>query len=135
MIKHLENTPQCPSCEAKLLTAHPDLVEWFHVRVKPNFPTFHISWAWRGKEDQEKFVTEKRSKLHYPFSPHNKCDDRGKPCSMALDLFEQVGGKDFYPISMYHRIQELIEEHNDHIEWGGRWHTIGDSDHFQLELG
>src|SRR5690349_12146439 len=53
MTFHHTPEPTCPLCEEKLLTAHKDLQVWFR-EAKRTFPDMHVSWAWRGKTDQEK---------------------------------------------------------------------------------
>lgn len=134
MNHHVNGLTRCPLCEEKLSTAHPDLAEWYRTRVKINFPQMHISDAWRGKEEQERAFACKKSILHFPFGAHNKMDEQGNPCSLALDLFELISGHATYPVNVFHKIQELIDEFDDPIFWGGRWEKLGDFCHFQLEL-
>lgn len=130
MLHHINGAQECPLCEDKLKSVHPDLASWYRKRVKPCYPLIHISWGYRDKENQEICVTSGKSKLHYPMSPHNKKDAQGNPCSLAIDLFEQIGAKNTWPMNVFHGIQELVDMYEDPIKWGGRWGW--DSDHFEL---
>lgn len=133
--KHTNATETCPSCEEKLKTAHPELQEWFNTVVKPKHRDAHISWAWRGKEDQEKAFLDGATKLHFPLSPHNKTDDQGNPCSLALDLFEL----DYNSIARwawgyFRDIAKEAQQSKFKIRWGGDFKTLGDSNHYSIEL-
>lgn len=133
--KHTNSTPTCASCEKKLLQAHPLLAEWFRDKIKPNYPDCHISWSYRGQADQEKAFIERKSALRFPLSMHNKSDDQGNPCSLALDLFEL----DYHGMACWHwkyfrDIATFCEKENMPIFWGGHWKKLGDFDHFQLVI-
>lgn len=122
----------CPSCDFKLESAHIDLQGWFSL-VKMNFPRAHISWSWRGEQDQEQAYADHRTKLHFPNSPHNHLED-GKPCSLALDLF--VLSEDhtaLFPPTFYAAVNEMNKVNGRKIVWGGSFSSLGDFDHFQLE--
>ena len=134
MTKHTNNGPSCPSCESKLLNAHPTIAEWFKTIVKPFSPTCHVSWSWRGKEDQEQAFLDGKSKLHFPNSMHNKLDDYDNPCSMALDLFELDGnGMACWHYGFFRDIAQHSDKSSARIIWGGTWKTISDNDHFQMD--
>lgn len=62
----------------KLKECHPNLIKLI-MRVDKLYPV-QVICGHRNKEDQEKAVLEKKSKLHYPNSKHNKTP------SMAVDI-------------------------------------------------
>jgi hypothetical protein len=133
--KHVNGTPDCPLCEVKLQQAHPDLVKWFKEKVKPSFPAAHISWSYRDKANQEQAFLDGKSKLHYPLSAHNKCDDHGNPCAMALDLFElDFHGQASWPWGFFRDISNMNNKDACPIFWGGLWAKLGDADHMELRL-
>lgn len=132
MSKHANGTPSCPACEDKLKEAHPDLAAWFRDSVKPKHNDAHISWSFRGKEDQEKAFVERKSKLHFPLSAHNKSDDIGNPCALALDLFElDFNGQARWSWGYFRTIAEECEQAGHPIFWGGHWEKLGDFDHYE----
>lgn len=120
----------CPGCELKLDEAHPYLAQWFREKVKPKYPNAHVAWSYRGEADQNAAVSEGRSEQPYPQSAHNHTEN-GKPCSYALDLFEQVQGKGLWSPGFYSSVNADIDKEGLPIFWGGRWKKLGDKDHFQ----
>jgi hypothetical protein len=124
--------PTCPSCETKLCQAHVSLRDWFH-KVKAANPNVHISWSYRGQEDQEKAFQEGKSKLHYPDSAHNKVGQDEQPCARALDLFQidEDGVARFSP-PFYAKLAAQCLDDRDPIRWGGTFKSLGDKDHFEL---
>lgn len=132
-MNHHTQAPSCPLCEEKLSQAHPDLAAWYR-RVKPLWPDMHISWSFRDQPSQEQAFKDGKSKLHYPHSAHNKVDLFNKPCAEALDLFEidESYLAKFNP-SFYAAINAYNERNGFKVMWGGKWKTIGDADHFQLQ--
>jgi hypothetical protein len=130
---HHTHDAECPLCKQKLSTAHPRLRDWYLIRVKPAHPGVHISWAWRGKEDQEKFFQEKKTTKHFPDSPHNHMLEDGTPCSLALDLFLLTAdNRALFPSKIYATIAQEAESQRDPIFWGGHFKSLGDADHFQF---
>jgi hypothetical protein len=131
-LRHTDD-PVCPLCTEKALQAHPELAAWYG-RVKSRYPNVHISWSYRGAEDQEKAVLEGKSKLHYPKSQHNKTDAQGKPQAHALDLFliDEDGAARFPPM-FYAKLNAENEANREAILWGGRWKKFGDLDHFEMQ--
>jgi hypothetical protein len=125
MIHHTDD-PICPSCTQKLGLAHPVLQNWFKIYVKPNFPTAHISWSFRGQADQEAAFSAGKTKCHWPDSPHNKAP------AQALDLFKQEKGIDSFPYTLFKSINDYNDKHSIEIRWGGDFTSLGDSDHYQL---
>lgn len=125
----------CPACAEKLSTAHHELREWYVSAVKPNFPETHVSWSFRNKEEQEKVFAEGKSYFHFPMSAHNKSDDQGNPCSLALDLFQQdAQGIGHWPPKLFLDISNMCILNKLPIRWGGVWKHLGDADHFELVL-
>lgn len=124
----------CPLCTQKLTQAHPILVDWFNHDVKPRYPNAHVSWSWRGKEDQEKFFDAGTTKLHFPKSAHNNMKQL-LPYSLALDLFQidEDGVARFAPL-FYAKLAQEIDENRRPMFWGGKWKRLGDLDHFELDL-
>ncbi len=134
MLRHIEGL-ECPLCNEKLRSADPTIVNIYKLLIKPNFPDCHISWTYRNKEDQEEAFKNKRSKLHYPDSLHNKTDSYGKPCARAIDLFQLTKEKKAaFPVKYYFQIAELLKKQQMPIRWGGTFKSISDFDHFELAV-
>lgn len=131
-VAHHTADSACPLCEAKLLTAHPYMRDWFH-RIKALTPTVHVCWAYRGKEDQEQAFRDGKSKLHYPNSPHNRINLDGKPESYALDIFQIVGGRAVFDALFYAKVNAYNVAGNEPILWGHIWKNLGDLDHFSYD--
>lgn len=133
--KHTNAIGPCPSCEQKLLQAHPLVVEWFNTVVKPAHQDAHISCTWRNKQDQELAFLNGASQLHWPLSDHNKTDDQGNPCALAVDLFEL----DFNSVArlswkFFKTIADETEKSTFKIKWGGYYKTLGDAAHFGIDI-
>lgn len=134
-MKHANGVAACPSCEDKLKDAHPDIAAWFREKVKPRHKDCHISWSFRGKDDQEKAFLDGKTRLHFPLSAHNKSDDQGNPCSLALDLFElDYNGQACWSWDYFRLIADEAQASHAPIFWGGNWAKLGDFDHFELRL-
>lgn len=130
MSHHSNLEPTCPLCAEKLEQAHHYMRKWFE-NVKRRHPKAHISCAWRGKEDQDRAFQGKKSKLPFPLSKHNRMIN-GKPCSLALDLFELSDeGQAIFSPSFYAKINGENEEDRARIRWGGTF-QIRDYDHFEM---
>lgn len=138
-MSHKNGTLDCETCAEKLAHAHSELAIWYTDNVKPAFPNAHISWSYRGPEDQEKCFKDGKSNAHYPMSPHNKTDDQGNPCALALDLFQlSESGQAFWPVSWFNEINKLCVQDFPSMEWGGNFTIKGkyrDFDHYQINLG
>jgi hypothetical protein len=118
-------------CEQKLESAHEILRDWFY-KVKKSFHDVHISWAWRGKEAQDEFVKVGKSRAHWPHSKHNH-QRNGKPCSLALDLFQLKDGKAQFFHDFYSGIDDFNKTINAPIRWGARFvGPLLDANHFEL---
>lgn len=132
MPKHKNNSDKspCPSCQEKLKTAHPKLVAWFNDVVQPKFNDAHVSCAYRGKVEQNQAHAEGKSQLAYPNSKHNKTDLDGKPCALAIDLFQLCSnGMAAWPFKYFKEISVVMEPG---MTWGGNWKFV-DSPHYQLD--
>lgn len=129
-LRHTQD-PTCPLCEEKLKSAHPFLAYIFH-EIKTRHPGVHISWAFRGREDQDRAYAEGKSKVKCPDSPHNAME-KEKPRSQALDLFRLTPeGKAEFPTEWYRHIYQELETKGCPIVWGGTLKRLGDYNYFQL---
>lgn len=134
MNKHSNEPKACPECEEKLLQAHTTLAEWFRSCVKPAHQDCHISWSYRDQKSQNEAYAEGKSKLAWPMSAHNKSDDQGNPCSMALDLFQIASnGMAVWGWKYFKQIADEAVKNSEPIEWGGSWQSFEDSDHYELK--
>lgn len=145
-----EAGPVCPGCEAKLRSVHPYLVDWFHQHVKPEWPTIHISWGYRGKFDQDLCFRQKTTKLPWPKSAHNRrvaidsakpfdasneTDPNSRPESIAIDLFQlDETGKAIWVPHTFFKLSQQINDAAEPIKWGGLFRFLGDADHFEINL-
>jgi hypothetical protein len=129
-VKH-ENGKECESCAKKLEGADPLIAHWFY-ELKDQFPTAHISCAFRGKEEQDRMVLEKASLLKWPHSKHNVMV-KGQPNARAIDLFSlNDEGEAEFRIGFYVQIANWLEDRESPISWGGRWRW-SDPPHFELK--
>lgn len=127
MLHTLGSDGFCIGCALKLKDAHPELDRFFREYVLPKYSRAHISWSFRGEEDQEQAYRDGKSKLHWPHSPHNQ-----KP-SLAIDLFEiDENGRAKWDPKFFAMIAQEAVIHGLPIVWGGSWKSIGDTDHFEL---
>lgn len=129
MSLHHSSDAECPLCEFKLSQAHGRLAEWYR-QVKAKYPNVHVSWSYRGPEDQDKAFFDGKSTLRYPDSKHNKMQDQ-KPCAEALDLFQidEDGVARFSP-AFYAKVAEEFKG----MRWGGTFRSLEDKDHFEIEV-
>lgn len=126
--------PICPGCETKLKDAHPIISEWFREHVKPKHLDCHISCSFRGEKDQNEAKALGKSQLAWPLSAHNKSDDQGNPCAIALDLFELASnGMAVWRYKYFREIAQECEGLDISIRWGGTFKSLGDYCHFELE--
>lgn len=124
---HHTSEPVCPLCEEKLSQAHEHLATWFRTIVKPKWPDAHVSWSYRGKEDQEKAFADAKTRLHFPKSAHNH-----QP-ALALDLFQlNEDGVAVWSPKFFAQVALLNKGEYPNLVWGGTFKTLGDGDHFEL---
>lgn len=122
----------CPLCEDKLKDSHPTLVFWFR-KIKSQFKDCHISWTFRDEKWQNWAYDNKKSKLRWPNSKHNKMKD-GKPESQAMDLFQLRADKlAGFAISYFRAIYAYLSSQNASVTWGGLWKQFPDGDHFEIK--
>ena len=134
MNHHSNDVFPCPLCEEKLAEAHPLIAQWFREKVKPRHKDAHISWSYRDKTNQNQCYAEGKSKLPYPKSKHNKTDEKGIPCSQALDLFKLASnGMACWEWLYFKAIFDEVVLDNAPIIWGGIFKSISDHDHFELK--
>ena len=114
--------------ERLLSTAHPKLRIVFR-EVLPIFDHTIVS-GYRGKEEQNKYVKDKKSKLPFPKSMHNH-----QP-SLAVDAVPYPSGYDNIPLM--HTFASLVMAigimKGIRITWGGRWEDPNDLAHFELVI-
>lgn len=104
---------------------------WFE-QIKEKHEDLHISWSYRDQIDQEKAFNDGASRLHYPASTHNKTDSQNKPCSRALDLFQQIDGVFVADPAFFSKLNQENASEGIKLRWGGQFKTLGDSGHFEL---
>lgn len=126
-----EHGEVCPSCTLKISQTHPDLESWFSW-IKFSHPEAHISWSYRGKEDQDRMVREGKSFLSYPASKHNSTKPDGTPQARALDLFQLINGKAVFDIEWYKKINEETKKSGFKLVWGGEFKKLKDFNHFEM---
>jgi peptidoglycan L-alanyl-D-glutamate endopeptidase CwlK len=107
---------------------HPDLQKILDMAIKEY--DFTILCGYRGEVEQNKAFAEKKSKLKYPNSKHNK-----KP-SLAFDVapypidWNNIGR--FIELSMV--IKRCAKEAGIKLTWGGDWRTFKDYPHYELNI-
>jgi hypothetical protein len=127
-----KNGVDCTRCAAMLEEAHPDIHYWFH-RIKEHFPTAHCAYVFRGKEEQDKMVAEKKSLLKWPHSRHNYMEG-DKKLSRAMDLFTlQDDGKAEFRMGFYVQVANWLDDVGAPITWGGHFRKLIDGPHFELK--
>ncbi len=131
-MKHSNAPKLCPGCEEKLKGVHHALAAVFRDVIKPRFRSCHISDGWRGEEEQNKAFEEGKSLLKWPNSAHNKLDDQGNPCSLAIDLFELEGnGLGYWRWKYFEAIGGVLKNLGVPVMWGGYWKDFKDGPHFE----
>jgi peptidoglycan LD-endopeptidase CwlK len=138
--KHSNRLETCQLCEEKLKTVHADLAAIFREVIKRRFHDAHISEGWRGEFEQRRAFAEGKSKAPWPLSKHNKLDDQGNPCSLAIDLFELASnGLACWRWGYFKAIAEELDREDLPIRWGGDWNGNGikdkndfDAPHFEI---
>lgn len=132
-LHHVNGILACPSCEDKLTRAHPTMREWYGRR-KASRPDLHICWSFRNQSEQEEAFLNKKTKLHYPQSKHNRVNEAGAPESDALDLFFiDENGQAVFDVPL--RFEEISQESKAEaapVLWGRDFESHKeDYDHFE----
>ena len=121
--------------EAQLGTCHPDLQRLFREVIK-HYDCIVLE-GHRGKEDQERYVREGKSKVHWPNGNHN-----ATPSNAADVAPYPVNWRDrerFYYFGGF--VKGVAAELGIDIRWGGDWdsdddlhdQTFFDLPHFELQ--
>lgn len=119
----------------RLATCHPDLQDLCDEAIKT--VDFMVICGHRGEAEQNKAFAEKKSKLKFPHSKHNKLP------SHAVDLapVKYMNGKvtiDWNDIKAFKTLAmhviNIANEKGLPLEWGGNWTKFKDYPHFQLNL-
>lgn len=135
MSRHTNDPSGCPKCDEMLKDGHEDIQYWFAV-VKQAFPSVHTSCVYRGKNEQDKLVSEGKSRLKWPHSKHNALGPDNKPRAEAMDLFRlDDSGKAEFRMGYYIQIANFLEDAGAPIDWGGDFKNLVDGPHFQLKSG
>lgn len=122
----------CPLCLLKLKQAHPYLGEWF-LALKRKYVNVHVSWSFRNQEEQTQCFKDGKTKLQWPYSPHNNMNASNEPFALALDLFqEDEDGVARWSQPFFMKVNEENVAAGEPIAWGGRFKTLADLDHFQF---
>jgi len=111
-----------------LATCHRDLQKVAHEAIR-HFD-FTVIQGHRGKAEQNKAYREKKSKLQWPLSYHNKLP------SMAMDCVPHpVDWTDKKAFDEMGRVmKEAAKKVGVRITWGGDFRDWYDGPHFQIEL-
>jgi len=122
----------CSGCMDKLAMADSYLANWFYS-VKEAFPSTHVCWSFRNQAEQDHDYEKGLSQKKWPESKHNFTFN-GQPHSLALDLFELKNGSALFRPDFYTHIYAWSMNNGfDRISWGGRFKTLHDWDHFQID--
>ena len=109
-----------------LAQCHPDLQKVAKEAIK--HLAFTVYTGHRGKAAQDKAFAEKKSKVKWPNSKHNR-----KP-SLAFDAYPDP--LDWNDIKRFDHMGRVIKEAakkvNVKITWGGDWASFRDRPHFEL---
>lgn len=125
----------------KLSTCHPQLIAVMQRALELSPYDFSIIHGHRGKEVQNALFDSGASKKQFPMSKHNATDDRGKPCSEAIDFAPWVNGTiDWKDSLIFSVIAGIImaaaTEKEVTIRWGGDWDSDGSSrDQSFMDIG
>lgn len=107
----------------------------FFTWAKSKYPNLHIAWGFRGKDAQDRFLAQGKSRDAWPFSKHNNMIN-GKPCSLAIDLFQiDDNDKAVFDKNFYEMLYEEARASDFMIAWGGDFKKFPDYDHFQVITG
>jgi peptidoglycan L-alanyl-D-glutamate endopeptidase CwlK len=122
----------CPGCENRLKEGVPELSDFFHY-FKEKYPTLHVSWVHRGKEDQEKAMQNGESNAHFGESKHNSLP------SLAVDIFEiNENGKASWDAGFCIKVYDEVKALGMKLKNGGDFKckktgkSLGDYGHFEV---
>ena len=111
-----------------LATCHRDLQKVAHEAIK-HFD-FTVICGHRGKAEQQKAFREKKSKLQWPLSRHNKLPSLAMDCVPHPLNWQDKASFD----KMGAVMKEAAKKVGVKIKWGGDFRDWYDGPHFQIEL-
>ena len=125
-VRHV-NDGKCPKCK-EILDKFPGFDEqirkWFED-MQSRVKDCHVSYAGRGKKDQELFFKQGTSKARWGESPHNY--------NVAVDLFRLIVTGAEFSRQWYTDVVKPEIAKVDFLEWGGDWVRWKDFPHVELK--
>ncbi len=101
--------------ESKLLSCKPELIQLGNELIK--LIDCSILYGFRTKQEQEKAFMENKSKLHFPYSSHNKWPSRG--IDIAPYPIDWSDIRRFYYFGGF--VVGMAKKLGIPIRWGGDW--------------
>lgn len=116
-------------------------VLWNRVIARADLPfDLKVTCGYRGEAEQNKVYAEKKSRLRFPLSKHNKSP------SLGVDVSPFVSGQVKYDWPLYNQLAPIVkdewskmtEEAKERgqtlpkLVWGGDWAKFPDGPHWQL---
>jgi peptidoglycan L-alanyl-D-glutamate endopeptidase CwlK len=109
-----------------LATCHRDLQKVAHEAIK-HFD-FVVICGHRGKAEQQKAFREKKSKLQWPLSHHNKLPSLAMDCvPHPVDWNDKAAFEELAKV-----MKAAAEKVGVRITWGGSWKDFVDMPHWEL---
>ena len=113
------------SSREKLLTCDPALRAVATRALELSPLDFTVVWGWRDQSQQNRMVTEKKSKTPWPNSKHNAMAEGG-PSSRAFDFAPVIGGQiPWLDVPLFCVVAGVIfvaaKERGVKIRWGADW--------------
>jgi len=114
--------------EQRLLECHPLIQEVMNEAIK--YVDFMIVCGYRGKEDQDRAYREGKSNVTFPNSKHNNAP------SLAVDIapYPTLYSNEYEFWYVAGVIMSIAKQLQIPLRWGGRWKTLRDTPHFELEI-
>ena len=112
----------------RLLECHPLIQEVMNEAIK--YVDFMIVCGYRGKEDQDRAYREGKSNVTFPNSKHNNSP------SLAVDIapYPTLYSNEYEFWYVAGVIMCIAKQLQIPLRWGGRWKTLRDTPHFELEI-
>lgn len=128
MLHHNVNGLPCPLCAEKLSQVDLTLQLAFSALVA-EWPHMHVSWGFRGEQDQNTAFESGKSTKRWPESSHNKTP------ALAIDLFEidPQNGNGLWHLSRMREIAAFLKKRCPAIKWSGDWKEFKEFDHFYVD--
>jgi hypothetical protein len=123
----------CDGCESRMTEAH-QVLQAFFARFKILYPSMHVSWAYRGEEEQNAALEAGVSNAKFGESKHNVLP------SLAIDIFEiKEGAAIWDPVFCLKVYKEALaagfrlKNGGDFkVKKKGKWVSLGDYGHFEV---